>query len=76
MSSSAGYDLTVSTLMTIADLISSLQTTLVAVNTVDGKVPKPRFLPRPVSALDVVRARNTTSDDEDSVTDALGAFGF
>ncbi|MFD3463761.1 hypothetical protein ACFWVM_28940 [Nocardia fluminea] len=77
VSTSAGYDLSVQTLMTIADLIQQLQATLVAVNLPEGKAPpKPRFLPRPVTALDVVRARHAVDEEVDQVGDALSAFGF
>ncbi|MGS2809392.1 hypothetical protein [Nocardia sp. MW-W600-9] len=77
VSTSAGYDLSVQTLMTIADLIQQLQATLIAVNLPEGKTPpKPRFLPRPVTALDVVRARHAVDEETDQVGDALSAFGF
>ncbi|MFI8976919.1 hypothetical protein ACIGO9_28835 [Nocardia asteroides] len=68
--SSAGHDLQVQTLMTIADLIQQLQVTLIAVNLPEGKQPpKLRLLPRPVSALDVVRARHAKSEVDSALAD-------
>ncbi|WP_329405399.1 hypothetical protein OG563_26415 [Nocardia vinacea] len=75
-SSSAGHDLTVQVLMTIADLIQQLQTTLIAVNMTEGKPPTPALLPRPVSALQVVRARNDSEAEVDEVDNALALLGF
>ncbi|RDI65764.1 hypothetical protein [Nocardia pseudobrasiliensis] len=61
--SSAGYDLNVQVLMTIADLIQQLNATLIAVNLPpDKSPPKIHPLPRPVSAVEVVRARRERAD--------------
>lgn len=68
--SSAGHDLHVQTLMTIADLIQQLQLTLIAVNLPEGKQPpKLRLLPRPVSALDVVRSRHAKAEVDTALAD-------
>lgn len=76
VSSSAGHDLSVQTLMVIADLIQQLQITLIAVNMVEGTPPKPSPLPRPVSALEVVRARNEADQEINEVDSALADMGF
>ncbi|WP_109523666.1 MULTISPECIES: hypothetical protein [Nocardia] len=76
-SSSAGHDLQVQMLMMIADYIQQLQLTLIGVNLPEGKtLPKPQYIPRPVPAIEVVRARHTAADDDAQVDVALAEMGF
>ncbi|MGW4240905.1 hypothetical protein [Nocardia sp. NPDC004722] len=73
MRSSAGYDLTTHLLLTIADRLQILNATLIAVNLPPGKnPPQPEPMPRPVSAVDVLRARQ----EREAAKDAMSAFGF
>lgn len=73
MRSSAGYDLNAHLLLTIADRLQILNTTLIAVNLPPGKnPPQPEPMPRPVSAVDVLRARQ----ERERAKGAMSAFGF
>ncbi len=73
MRSSAGYDLNAHLLLTIADLLQNLNTTLIAVNLPPGKTPpRPEPMPRPVSAVDVIHSRR----ERERAKAAEAAFGF
>lgn len=54
--SSAGHTPEISLMMTLCELIQQLNSTLIAVNLPKGKrPPRVQRMPRPVSALDVLR---------------------
>ncbi|WP_433662444.1 hypothetical protein ACQPW1_10000 [Nocardia sp. CA-128927] len=71
--SSAGYDLTARLLLTIGDLIQQNTATMVAINLPPkAQAPKVEPLPRPVSALDVLRAGR----ERDNLAVAMAELGF
>lgn len=74
--SSAGYTAEISLMMTLCELIQQLNSTLIAVNLPKGKrAPRIRPMPRPVSALDVLR-RQYEEAQVSSVVDQLIAGGL
>ncbi|WP_226359521.1 hypothetical protein [Pseudonocardia sp. ICBG1142] len=54
-----GYDPVLARLTDIADLLLSLRTTVVAVNSESGRAPSTRFMPRPETAFDRLERRRS-----------------
>ncbi|MDE8648075.1 hypothetical protein PXH69_24150 [Rhodococcus qingshengii] len=74
--SSAGHSPEISLMMTLCELIQQLNATLIAVNLPKGKKPpRVRPMPRPVSALEVLRAKHE-KNKVDSVVGQLLSGGL
>lgn len=74
--SAAGHTAEISLMMTLCELIQQLNSTLIAVNLPKGKrAPRVRPMPRPVSALEVLRRRHEATQ-VDSVVDQLLGGGL
>ncbi|MBM4575300.1 hypothetical protein GS415_00745 [Rhodococcus hoagii] len=74
--SSVGHTPEISLMMTLCELIQQLNSTLIAVNLPKGKKPpRVRPMPRPVSALDVLRAEHEKAQ-VDSVVSQLISGGI